>query len=365
MVKKNKQKEVSPEATKTAAPAKVKFDKILALIVFTSGACLMAFELVGSRILAPVFGSSIYTWGSLLAVFMLALSIGYFFGGKLADKKPSFATLTIIIAIAGFGVILVPLISSSICHDCAGLTQKWGSLVASLVLFGPPSIFMGMVSPLAIRLQARELTEVGNVAGTLYAISTIGSIVGTFASAFFLIEAFGMAVLTKGIGAVLLLAALIALAKTLNKNGKVAKIVALAVMAPFFGGGLVAFAVPAPLPIDTYNKKLIATQDSPYNTLFIIDSDSYGGTERILQFNDRDESGFMLDTPHQSSPSFTYTTAMHAVFGAKEDIKKVLLIGGGGGVMPIEFVCAYKDIEMDCIEIDPGVIEYARKYFIS
>ncbi len=336
-----------------------KFDKVLGLIVFLSGASLMALELVGSRIIAPTYGSSIFTWGSLIGIFMLALSIGYFFGGKLADAFPSFMTLAVILALAGIGVMVIPFAALPVCEAFAPMQQKWGSLFTSLTLFGPPSILMGMVSPLAIRLEARKPEKMGGVAGSLYALSTVGSIVGTFATAFYLITLVGMYALTKGIGALLLATALIALVKALKAGAarKAAAALALVVV----GSAAPALAVPSPLPIETEGIGIVATQDSPYNTLFVIDY-PYAG-ERRLQFNNRCESGFYLDRPWESS--FNYTAAMHAALGANREVKRVLLIGGGGAVLPVEFICAYGDMDFDSVEIDPGVIEFSRKYFVD
>ncbi len=353
---------MTPKATKSIGTETIshkKFDFVLALIVFLSGGCLMALELVGSRLIAPTYGSSIYTWGSLLGIFMLALSVGYYFGGKIADMFPSYATLAIILALSGLGVIFIPFVTLGVCEMFVGLQQKWGSFFSCLVLFAPSSILMGMVSPLAIRLLAEDIEKVGKVAGSLYALSTVGSIVGTFATSFVLITHFGMFALTRGIGAALIITSFIALARLLAKRGRAAVTTAIVLFLFGMGGIVPAYALKLPYTIHSEGINILATEDSPYNTLYVIDR----GNERTLQFNDRQESGFYLDRPNQSS--FTYTVSMHAVFALNRDIKKILLIGGGGAVLPIEFVCAYENVTFDSVEIDPGVIEYSKKYFVD
>ncbi len=351
-----------PEQQKTVTQTPPGSDrtKMLALVVFLSGASLMGLEIAGSRVIAPTFGSSIYTWGSLIGIFMLALSVGYYAGGKLADKFPSYFTLATVLGIAGVLTIVIPFVAFPVCEAFAPLKQKWGSMAACLVLFGLPSIMMGMVSPVAIRLAAREIASLGGVAGSLYAISTVGSIAGTFLTSFWLLELAGMSTLVKGVGAALILNAIIALA--LGITGGKARVVAVSKAALLLVVAAGAFAIPAPLSVSDDAGKVLVTSDSPYNTLFVID---YENGERNLQFNDRRESGFLLSSPQFSS--FEYTGAVHCAFALKRDVKNVLLIGGGGAVLPIEMICAYDNMDMwiDSVEIDPGVIEYSRKYFID
>ncbi|GAB4155176.1 MAG: fused MFS/spermidine synthase [Planctomycetota bacterium] len=334
--------------------------RMLALVVFLSGASLMSLELVGSRVIAPTFGSSIYTWGSLIGIFMLALSIGYFFGGRLADRKPSYYTLAFVLGLAGVLTLVIPFVAFEVCLQLAPLKQKWGSFVACLILFGPPSILMGMVSPLAIRLAAREIESVGGVAGLLYAISTFGSIFGTFLTSFFLLELMGMSNLVRAVGVALVFTALIALVMALK--GKKANISHAAAALLLIGITTVACLISAPLSFKSAGAEVLATSDSPYNTLFVVDSSD---GERKLQFNERSESGFYLSQPHRSS--FQYTIGIHMAFALNKNARNILLVGGGGAVLPIEMLCAYDDVDMqiDSVEIDPGVIDYSQRYFVN
>ena len=356
-------KPANPSPPSAPAP-RARLDLWLAAVVILSGACLMAFEIVGSRIIAPSYGSSIYTWGSLIGIVMFALSAGYFLGGKLADWKPSYLTLAIVLGLSGGYIVLVPFFSLEVCNGFIPFGQKWGSFLSCLILFVPSSLLMGMVSPMAIKLQASTIESVGKVAGTLYALSTFGSIAGTFLSSFVLLTEMGMYDLTKAIGFVLLATALLCLAVAFLRRGVSPGmgIASLFLVTLGLCGGVVSAMVPSPLTFETeYGYKLVATEDSEYNTLYVIDYTSQG--QRLLQFNNRRESGFYLDEPNRSS--FSYTSAIHAVFGANRDIKDVLLIGGGGAVLPIEFVCAYPWTTFDSVEIDPGVMKYSKEYFMD
>ena len=151
---------------------------VLWLIVFMAGAILMSLEIVGSRVLAPYFGGSIFVWGSLIGVFLAALSSGYYLGGKVADLLPRAWLLGVFLILGALLIFLIPLSFPFLCQAIA--TRDFGPrlnpLIATTCLFFLPSLMMGAVSPFAIKLAASSLAELGGVAGTLYAISTIGSV---------------------------------------------------------------------------------------------------------------------------------------------------------------------------------------------
>ncbi|HMO86489.1 MAG TPA: fused MFS/spermidine synthase, partial [Lacipirellulaceae bacterium] len=178
----------------------------LMLLVFVAGAVLMGLEIVGSRLLAPHFGNSVFVWGSLISLFLIALSAGYYIGGRLADRRPSRALLNgIVIAVAAsmFGIAAwARPVSEAIVHQQLG--EKAGPLVASAALFLLPSVGMGVVSPFAVRLATHAVTSVGQTAGTLYALSTFGSIAGTMLTTFVLIPALGAGAILKGLAIALL-----------------------------------------------------------------------------------------------------------------------------------------------------------------
>ena len=174
----------------------------------------MSLELLGGRILAPWFGSSIYVWGSIITVFMLALSIGYLIGGRLSLRSPTLGKFGCILTLAS--VILYPTV------HLAEPTMVWvferiedpryGSLVASLLLFVAPTIVLGAISPYAVRLLVRVREESGNVAGTLYFVSTLGSALGTLATSFYFVLWFEIDTIVTVLAAVLLGSGVVALA---------------------------------------------------------------------------------------------------------------------------------------------------------
>lgn len=166
---------------------------LLEIVVFVCGAVVMIFELVGSRVLGPYFGTSIVVWTSLIGIILGSLSLGYYLGGKIADKKSSFKGLSLIIFFAAISIGLTVIIKDFwlFVLQNSFTDIRTSSVLASLSLFLPASVFLGMVSPYAVKLKLKNLNTSASTVGTLYAISTIGSIFGTFLSGFYLIPHFG------------------------------------------------------------------------------------------------------------------------------------------------------------------------------
>ncbi|MEO8973998.1 MAG: fused MFS/spermidine synthase [Ktedonobacteraceae bacterium] len=158
----------------------------LILMVFVAGACSLAVELTASRLLAPYFGTSLFVWANLIGLILLYLTIGYYVGGRLADRYPRPAVLYSLTAIAALLIACIPVISGAILSwsltvfGGLSLGVFYGSLVAIILLFALPMMLLGCVSPYAIRLRIEQTGKAGRTAGYLYAISTAGSIVGTF-----------------------------------------------------------------------------------------------------------------------------------------------------------------------------------------
>lgn len=184
------------------------------LIAFISGCSLLGLELVASRVLAPFFGNSIYVWGALISVFLLALSLGYYLGGIVADRLPSFNSLGRIILVTAFFTCLVPFLANPLSYMILtmGLDLRVAVLLAALGLFLLPSVLMGMVSPYVIKLSARRLEDIGKTAGNVYAISTMGSISGAILVSFFLVPVMGSRSIVFLLAGMLFLAALLSLA---------------------------------------------------------------------------------------------------------------------------------------------------------
>ena len=194
---------------------------VIYLLAFSGGFVIMSLELLGGRILAPYFGSGIYIWGSIITIFMLSLSIGYLLGGRLSVHNPSSSRFAAIFAVAA--VLLLPL--TLYAQDLMEFIflrvedPRYGSLLASVVLFGLPTVILGMISPYSVRLLVENVAESGRIAGALYFVSTLGSAIGTLMTSFYFVLWFEMnTIILLLIGCLALLAALAFSAdKTFNK----------------------------------------------------------------------------------------------------------------------------------------------------
>jgi len=319
----------------------------------------MALELLGSRLLAPVFGSSIFVWGSLIGVVLSALSAGYYLGGKLADIKPNFNVLSIVIFLSGLMVLSLPAIAPPL-FDLAirlNLGERYAPLLATTLLLGPPSVLLGMVSPYAIRLVAEGFETLGKVSGNLYALSTVGSILGTFLTVFILIPLFGVNKIIFLLGVVLLVVAFLGL----SYRFKFLVLIILIIL-PFAA----PYMVNRQLTVATYTLALgdtIYETDTPYHHLIVADAydPSSQSTTRYLIMDDNLHSAMDLQDPNRTV--FPYTDYFHIGPLLNSNITRVLFIGGGGFTGPKDFLRDYPNVTVDVVEIDPEVVRVAEQYF--
>jgi MFS family permease len=164
----------------------------LEIVVFICGAVVMAFEIIGSRMLGPYVGTSYIVWSTIIGIILLSLSLGYYAGGRLADHKPRPDLLSLIIFVAGLLILITALVKDPVLTFLLVAIEnvKVVSVVSSVLLFVPSAFLLGMVSPFAARLKMNSVAHSGRTVGNLYALSTVGSIAGVFLAGFYLIPAF-------------------------------------------------------------------------------------------------------------------------------------------------------------------------------
>lgn len=320
------------------------------IVVFVSGAVLMALEIAGSRVLAPHFGSSIFVWGSLISVVMTALSIGYYWGGWLSTREPSYGKLAILLLTPGVFIFFLPFVYASINEWIA--IQDFGTrmnpLIACSVLFLLPGVFMGTVSPYVIRLAATKLHTVGSTAGTLYAVSTAGSIFGTLLTAFYLIPVIGVSNIIHSLGIVLVCLSLVVV--PLIRLRRVSPARAIATVSVFLG---LINMVWAPIAW----AKTILQKDTFYHRIRIEEDDE----ARYMYFDRTLQSAMNLKDP--TALRLIYSRYTSLGFAFRPDAKKMLLIGLGGGSIPKKLNKEFPNLEIDAVEIDPEVIKMAKDHF--
>jgi len=321
---------------------------VLELIVFTSGGVLLALEIVASRVLAPTFGNSIYVWGSLIGVFLTALSVGYWLGGRVADRYPSQGVLCGLVFLAGLLTVPIPAAAAPLLSALAAadLDSRLGPLVSALVLFFPASVVMGTISPYAVRLAARSVATVGGTAGRLYALSTLGSIAGCFAAAFWLISVLGVRDIILALGVVEMALAVVGFAG-LRRAG----VAALAAVALVGAGLTAAHLVPPEGP------EVVYARDTVYHRITVSDE----GGVRYLKLDNYWQSAVDLEDPRRTV--FRYADYMHVGMLFQPYPQQVLVIGMGGGTIPKRYLEDYPAVRVDVVDIDPEVVEVAHRFF--
>lgn len=188
-------------------------NRLIYTLAFTSGFVIMGIELLGGRILAPYFGSSIHIWGSIITVFMISLSLGYLLGGNLSTHSPSLKYFGFLFVIGGIGILPIAWWANAI-MDAIFLQvedSRYGSLLASFSLFFIPTIILGAISPYSVRLLVTDKNKSGQVAGALYFVSTLGSALGTIITSFYLVLYFDVSSIILSFSVLLLIFGNIAL----------------------------------------------------------------------------------------------------------------------------------------------------------
>ena len=317
--------------------------------VFVSGVTSMGLEILAGRILAPEFGSSIYTWGGIIGVFLAALSLGYHRGGKRAAEHASHGRLVAVFLATGLYVAGVVLFGDLIVQSTSvlPLPGRFVSLPAITILFGPPTYLLGYVSPYAAELAGGD---VGATAGRVYALGTVGSIVGAFATTYVLVPTLSVPQigLVLGLSAVVAAAAVAAPEFDDGSGLRVGGVAAALVVAAAVGG------VGPGLAGDT----VYGTQTA-YQELRVVDR----GDTRTLYLDGQPHSAMDRDDPTRHV--FDYTRYFHAplLFTDEAEVDRVLFVGGGGFTGPRIFHETYPNATVDVVELDPAVIDAADRYF--
>ena len=199
---------------------------LLLLLVFLAGAASLSVEMAASRLLSPYFGDSLFVWASIIGLILLYLTVGYYVGGRLSDRYPRPVYLYYITTAASLLILLIPLISGPIL-SWAQLTFAsydvgvlYGSLITIILLFALPTILLGCVSPYSIRIRIQQVGRAGRVSGLLYAISTAGSILGTFLPVLVLLPYLGVRLTFLSTGFVLLLISVVGILITNKQAAK-------------------------------------------------------------------------------------------------------------------------------------------------
>jgi spermidine synthase len=320
---------------------------LLYVIVSISGAAVLAIEILGTRMLGPFYGVSLFLWSALITVTLAALSVGYALGGRWADKGPSYSRLAIMLGGAGIWFLLCPWFREPLLHRLDPLGLRSGVLLAATLFFFFPLLLLGMVGPYAIRLRATNLGEVGRTAGDIYAISTVASVAAALLTGFILIPHVGVSRLVLWVGVLLLAGAVLALVAARSSVRALAGGVVIIVLAMGVAGSL-------PLERANPHAGLLEIRQSPYSEIRVLD---WEGMRMLLL----DGGVHTITQPDTWRSGYQYVVVLDAVRNLFDEPGKLCLVGLGGGSVAKTYVHTGWDV--DVVEIDPEIVAVARQYF--
>jgi predicted membrane-bound spermidine synthase len=345
-------KETSAAANPVAVNSRVTH-VLLAVICFFAGAAVMVIEISANRLLAPHFGNSLYTWTALIGVVLVALSVGAWVGGALADKIGRFDLLGWLLSGAAVLAMLIPALNAMFAPSLSKAGLVSGPVFISIFLFALPAMLLGAVSPASVRFYSmvNQDTQVGHAAGTISMLGSLGSFVGTFLSGFFLLSAFGVTNIILGTGALLLMLAVLAFwmaRKSLKSHG-------IAATAALLASALSMNAEAAADP------GVIHRANSFYHQIEVTSVGSGTHEERYLRLDSTTEGGIRVRDGALVLEYQRFWRLAELNEGLK--LRRALFIGAGAFGMPNELSRMHPDARVDVAEIDPAVIQVGRDYF--
>lgn len=342
-----------------------------AVVVFIASFCTLVIEIVAGRVLAPYVGVSLYTWTSIIGVVLAGISAGAWAGGWLADRRPAPSTLGWLLLASGIAAMLIGPATNWLAGG-EGVLTTFGIattllqrvVLLSFLLFFLPAFFLGMISPVAVKLAVRDLDTTGRTVGTIYALSTLGSIAGTFVTGFYLVARFGTRATLLGVGVVLIASALL-FGNLFGRIGRAAAVLLVALGAA--SAGLWPGAMPPPHQdplLQPLGDGTVHFEESQYYTIAVDRTvrEDTGAVVHALHLDHLVHSYSDLDDP--TYLEYGYLRIFNEVAGAMlrtREKPRFLFIGGGGYTLPR--LLSRSGAEIEVVEIDPAVTRVARRFF--
>lgn len=333
------------------------------VLIFIIEAICMTLELVASRVLSPYFGNSNIVWTSVIGIILLSSSIGNYLGGRIADKKENVKTLKLIIMLASVFILVIPIIQENFLNYIVTIIDeiKIGAIISTIILFFIPSVLLGTIIPIVLKIKLKDLEDVGKTSGKIYAISTLGGIFGTFFSGFVLIPNFG------SIQILFVLSILLAII-SLFINIKIDKLaigytafilLANILLLWFYSSNNNQYAE----QVLNGNENVKASFDTQYGRVLVYNTYFNNEPVRMLNIDSGFESATYTDENRINELVFKYTKYYDLMFQSQNDVNDVLLIGGAGYSYPKYYISHYENKKMDVVEIDEDITKIAKKYF--
>ncbi len=326
-------------------------------LIFTAiicGALVMVIEVLGSRVIGPFFGVSLFVWTSLITVTMIALAAGYGVGGIIADKKGSPDYLFSIIMASGASVLLIPLLKDSVLKLCFPLGLRLGTFSTALILFGPSLLLLGCVSPFIVKIATRHLDSLGRVVGGFYALSTIGSVIGTVLTGFVLVAYLEVDTIFAIVGGLLILLSVIYYVFFRRKWAATATLLIPAIFLIPDGETEISRVMDNGTSVT-----LVASVESHYGSLKVVDYTYQEKHTRELIIDGLVQGGIDMNN---GLSIYGYSYFLQFIpYSLVPNGRNCLVIGLGLGAVPRWY--EQQGIHTDVVDIDPNVEKFARRYF--
>jgi len=354
------------------------------IVVFIASFCTLVIELVAGRIMAPYVGVSLYTWTSIIGVVLAGISIGAYLGGRMADRYPRSSTLGWLLFLSGLGAFSISPLTNLIGGAQFQTSLMTRILLITTIIFFIPSCLLGMISPVVVKLTLNNLEKTGNVVGKIYAFSTLGSILGTFATGFYLISWMGTRSILMTMGIILILSAFIFGGFYRSKRNLALFFLFLFLFAllPLVGLHVYATAHPEEFSFPTSStesiKKMVGLAFKPpleEETYFFKESDYY---TLKLKKSIKGNNGNPLESLVLDHLVHSYTDLKDPLYIEYEYIRmyeemvrwqakkresfKTFFLGGGGYTFPRFIEAKYPKAEIHVVEIDPEITRIVKKY---
>ena len=325
----------------------------LEIIVFLSGAIGMGLELIAARVLSPYVGSSNVVWTSIIGIILVSMSLGYWLGGKKADKEASGNVLSRLLLGSALFTSIIPLLETIVVKEFAGIVNNLivAAILCAIIVFSIPSFILAMISPFAVKMKSMQETEIGSLSGRISSLSTIGSITGTFLMGFVLIP--NIVVTNINIGITILLVVMSILARDdINKKYILSTISLVVVMIILMFIGKWVFKLA--------NPEILVDTDSQYSRIWVKQVNTAKTTYKTLQVDTGLESYIDTETGEMGAMYLRYYDLFEYL---NKDAKSTLMIGGAAYTYPIHYLQKYEDKTIDVVEIDEKMTQIAEEQF--
>ena len=341
---------------------KIKSQKYKAFIFIVEAIC-MILELCASRVLSPYFGNSNIVWTSVIGIILLSCSIGNYIGGKIADKQGVRNNLKTILLFAAFFVFLIPLLQKLILEFLAKYFTdiRLGAILGTIMMFFIPSLFLGCINPIIIKLNLKDINTAGQITGKIYAVATIGGIVGTFFGGFFLVPNYGCVEILYVLSIMLFILSFLIDTKLSNKIN-IITLVWLLICLGLFSYSLYSNDIKGRMILDGKDQ-ISVSYDTQYGRVIIRNAYINNEHVRLLNIDSGYESATYIEESKQNTLVYNYLKYYDLMFNSKYEINQVMMIGGAGYGYPKHFISTYPTKTIDVVEIDGDITKLAKKYF--